>query len=163
MTLRNYLAAMEFRHFSPAEVMVNMDNDLNREPPRELWPNIVPTMVVVDAMRAELGVPCRLSSVWRAIPYNQNIGGARRSSHQAFAAADCHFAGVSGYDAADLARSWRGRWFELPPAYLADPRVDSGLAPYRPLPVGFRFAGGVGGYVSFVHIDTRGINAGWTA
>lgn len=162
MTLDEYLGAMNFRHFTPDEIMVNMGHDINGEPPRKLWPNIVPTMVVVDELRYQLRRPCHVSSVYRHPAYNRNIrGSSRRSSHQSFSAADCHFRGLSGYDVAPLAKELRGQWFELPAAYLADPRADSGVAPYAPLPIGFRWRGGIGVYPWGVHVDTRGRNATW--
>ena len=107
----------------------------NSEPPRELWSNIVPTLRIVDRLRAELGRPIVILSSYRSPAYNRAIGDAApKSKHMEFRALDI---AVSGYTPA---------------------KVFSLLSQWR---ANGDFAGGLGLYNTFVHIDTRGSNATW--
>jgi lysozyme family protein len=129
-------------HFRPSEFLVkgasHAQNGLNTDPPRELWPSVIPLARVLEALRKEIGKPIKLLSVYRSPAYNAAIDGAASSLHLAFKAAD--FAVVG--DNAGTPRSWakvvdRMRWHD-------------GL-----------FKGGRGLYKTFVHVDVRGTNNSW--
>jgi uncharacterized protein YcbK (DUF882 family) len=57
-------------------------------PPPELWPNIIPTLKVLDAVRASMGTPFTVTSGYRSPEYNRSIGGAPHSLHVEFCAVD---------------------------------------------------------------------------
>jgi len=61
---------------------------LNTKPPSELWPNIDLTAKVLDELRARLGAPIVLTSIYRSPAYNKAVGGASNSQHLYFRAAD---------------------------------------------------------------------------
>ena len=117
---------------------------LNTDPPRDLWPNILPTVRVLDTLRERLGYAVILSSVYRSPAYNRAIGSSNPpdphtqdgvgSQHPRFTAAD--FRGAEGTPAEWAAELRRMR--------------SEGL-----------FRGGIGVYETFVHVDTRGTNADW--
>lgn len=126
------------RHFTWRELLfkggAHATNGLNADPPQELWPRIAPVVRTLDVLRARIGKPVHLTSVYRNAAYNAAVGGKGRSQHMAFRAADLFVAGQGAgrpADWADALRSLR----------------DEGL-----------FSGGVGLYDSFVHFDTRGMN-----
>jgi uncharacterized protein YcbK (DUF882 family) len=115
----------------------------NSCPPKELWPNIVPTLVVLDSIRHLAGKSITLSSTYRDPDYNRAVGGERMSYHMKFMAID--FQGGKGpTENAKIAKSLRGTKF---------------MNPHTKKP--FFFAGGIGVYPTFVHVDTRGVNANW--
>ncbi len=125
----HYFTAEEFLEKGASHYRVGRPGyQLNTDPPRELWPNIIQTAYILDALRHRLGVPIRINSAYRSPEYNSAIGGARASQHKEFRAIDFQ---VSG----------RGRPADWG-ATLRSMR-DRGL-----------FAGGVGVYRSFVHVDT---------
>lgn len=135
---RAFLAGLRLRHFSPEEVISYADqvrggvrNDL---PDRQLWDNLVPTLWVVDQLRAYLGAPITLTSIYRAPDYNRQVGGATGSMHLQNRAIDFQVAGVSPTEAFNRLKKMR----------------DAGT-----------FRGGLGKYSTFVHVDTRGNNATW--
>jgi uncharacterized protein YcbK (DUF882 family) len=91
---------------------------------------------VLDRIRAEIGHPIVLTSVYRSPEYNATLkGAAKASQHTQFRAADFMVPGHGG--AAD--------WHKV-----AKKLRDGGL-----------FSGGIGKYKTFVHVDTRGVNADW--
>jgi len=106
----------------------------NVMPPKTLWHELETLVPVLDAVRAELGHPIRLTSIYRGPAYNTCIGGAKSSQHLLFKAADCVVKGASTKDLHKAAKDVRGRG---------------------------DFKGGIGLYNSFVHIDVRGYNADW--
>lgn len=65
---------------------------LQRAPDR-LWPNFVPTGLVLEWLRAELGCPVYVLSGYRDPEYNRASGGAASSLHLTFCAADIHAGG----------------------------------------------------------------------
>ena len=127
-----------FRNFSARELewyFSKVRNGVrNTMPPKILWKNIVPTLRILDDLRDELRAPIIVSSTYRAPAYNRAIRGASHSRHLLFEAIDFSVRGVTPARAA---------------AVLIQYRNDG------------RFRGGVGVYPTFVHIDTRGVNATW--
>lgn len=117
----------------------------NSLPPESLWLNIIPTLIVADALRANLGVPLTITSAYRSAAYNAAVGGETRSYHMLFMALDL-IPGVNVTPAqlATAARRLRGKTFKSPGTN------DS-----------FVWHGGIGRYPSFVHIDCRGYDANW--
>lgn len=123
-------------HFRAEEVFFRGASDkrlgLNTDPPRKLWPRIIPTLIVADKARAALGRPLRINSAYRSPAYNKAISGASKSQHVEFTALD-------------LSTNNPRQLFKV----LAKMR-DAG-----------EFTGGIGLYPTFVHVDTRGSNATW--
>lgn len=105
----------------------------NGPPPRNLWNNIVPTAKLLDRLRARLGTPIRLTSIYRNQSYNTCIGGEPGSFHMKFNAADFQTSGNP--------RDWANVLLQM---------RNAG-----------EFRGGIGLYSTFVHVDTRGTNATW--
>lgn len=131
--------ALGIRHFHAQEFtdyfQVTRRGVTNSAPPRNLWENIVPTLRVVDDLREYYGKPITILSSYRSPAYNAAIGDAApKSLHKQFKALDISVSGKSPKEVFTLLSKWRD---------------------------GERFAGGLGLYPSFVHIDTRGSNATW--
>ncbi len=132
--------AQGFRHFGAGEFTryfaAQRGAVKNSPPPKRLWKNIVPTLRVVDELRASFGKPCEILSSYRSPDYNKKVGGVALSQHLEFKALDIAFEGVSPQKVYDRLIEWR----------------KAG-----------KFTGGLGLYpgAGFVHIDTRGTNATW--
>lgn len=132
----------EIMHFKPREFLFkgasHVRNGLNTDPPKELWANVVPLVKVLDRVRADIGKPVKLISVYRSPAYNRAVGGAANSCHMRFIAAD--FTVVGDGDV----RGWARAVHRL---------RDRNL-----------FTGGIGVYPGrkFVHVDVRGHNVNWT-
>ena len=137
-TFVEWFDSHKFNHFTGAEIaryfQSTRNGVRNSEPPREMWPNILPTMRIVDDLRMALGCPVRVTSSYRSPSYNATVGGAPRSQHKLFTACDIQVDGATPHEVALVLKEWRKLG---------------------------RFRGGVGIYPTFVHIDTRGINATW--
>lgn len=134
-----YMANCHFQHFMPDELLVKVGAKrrgiINQFPPEILWPNIVPTIRVLDQLRDMLGAAIIITSCYRSPEYNATIpGSAKNSYHSQFMAADFH-----------CKRGSPALWSET----LKRLR-NEGL-----------FDGGIGVYPGFVHVDTRGRNATW--
>lgn len=116
----------------------------NSCPPAFLWPNIVPTLIVLDAMRHQIGAPVSLTSTYRNEAYNHAVGGGRTSQHLYFRAVDfqCSLGTPANWSA--ILKSFRGKKF-----YILGKATE------------FVFKGGIGVYKTFVHVDTRGSDANW--
>ena len=133
-------------NFSPSEFLVkgashgapsHRCHGLNTDPPEDVWDNVVDLVRVLQEFRTRIGAPVRLLSVYRSKPYNTCIGGASKSHHMAFRAADFVVLdnGTGPVDWARILNSMRG------PENL--------------------FKGGLKAYRTFTHVDTRGHNANW--
>jgi uncharacterized protein YcbK (DUF882 family) len=116
----------------------------NSLPNESLWPNIIPTVIVLDELRDELHASIRLLSTYRSPAYNAAVGGEAASFHMKFRAIDFQCAEGSPTIWAKQLRVWRGKRFRLP-----------GNGGY------FEFRGGIGLYPTFVHVDTRGYDVDW--
>ena len=136
-----WFARQKFRHFSAREFTSYFETTRrgvrNSAPPRPMWKLILPALRVVDELRADLGRPIVILSSYRSPAYNAAISGAAKASyHMRFQALDI---AVSG---------------------MAPPEVFEALKKRRDRG---EFAGGLGLYRTFVHIDSRGSNATWGA
>ncbi len=117
---------------------------LNTEPPEFLWPHIIPTLRVLDTLRAQLKQPISLVSIYRSPAYNRAIKSTNPadprvltgpgSQHPRFSACDIKVKNTSPRTVRDALLSLRRQ----------------GL-----------FSGGIGLYPTFVHVDTRGYPANW--
>jgi len=116
----------------------------NSVPPESLWTNIIPTIIILDEFREQLGSAITLLSTYRSPAYNTAVGGEPASFHMKFRAIDFSCGNGSPLEWAKTLRSWRGKKFSLP--------RNSGE---------FEFRGGIGKYPTFVHVDTRGQDANW--
>lgn len=142
VAFREFFSTIGARHFSADEFMVLGPSHhgtgacagKNTMPERALWDNVVPLVRAMDAIRAELGAAVRITNCYRGEAYNSCIGGVPRSQHKQFRAADFVCGAGASKAWADAARRVRDRG---------------------------GFAGGIGIYNSFVHIDVRGSNADW--
>lgn len=108
---------------------------LNTDPPADLWPNVIKLAKALQAFREEVGVPVKLTNVYRSRAYNSTLSGsAKKSQHMEFKAADI-------ICSSGTPRQWQKLFIKL--------RSD-GI-----------FSGGIGLYNSFVHVDVRGTPANW--
>lgn len=134
-----FLTRLQLRHIKPIEMLRphfkmrgTVSNDL---PPRELWPHAAATLRVADELRQRLGVRLlTIASAYRSPAYNAMCPGAATHSY--------HLRNM----ALDLV-------FECSPEKVAEAAVALRST-------GF-FAGGIGRYPGFTHIDTRGWAADW--
>ena len=170
MAFRDFVDELNLANFSANELLTKTGNTGNSRPPERIWENIGPTILLVQMVRSHFGVPIRLNSVYRAEPYNRRIGGAKYSQHQAFNAIDFRPSRRSLLDDMDeFLMNLRGKWIDAPRKLdRVGVKIGSKSVPTRPLEwrtsggkTQFKFAGGVSLYSSFVHVDTRGINANW--
>ncbi len=166
------IAALNLRYFTAAEILnptYKINNGVaNSRPPRNLWENIFATIVVLDEIRHQAGVPISLNSTYRSKSYNNTLtGAAPHSQHLDFRAIDFHSSGASPGQLEAIAKSMRGKKFKLPYAQLnlvaqQAPLDRSGL---KIKSAGgsttFEFHGGIQAYNSFVHIDCRGEDVSW--
>ena len=139
-TFKDWFDSQGIKHFGASEFesyfAARRSGVKNSQPQRKLWPNILPTLRIVDELRTAFGKPCRILSSYRSPDYNRTVGGATNSQHMEFNALDIAFDGVSPQRVYERLLEWR----------------KAG-----------KFTGGLGLYPSsgFVHIDTRGSNATW--
>ena len=90
---------------------------------------------MLQEFRNRVGKPVRVHSMYRSPAYNECIGGAKKSQHKEFRAADLSVAGMKTSDLRKIMEKIR----------------SDGV-----------FRGGIGTYNTFIHVDTRGENANWT-
>lgn len=166
----SFFDTLGLRHFSRDEVLVavgtHADRPDNPVPDEVMWRNAVPTLLVLDALRDELGRPIVLNSGFRAPDYNRAVGGGARSQHQDFRAFDFRCVGRSPDTCAEVLRRWRGKPFASPvPVNLRRRHAPLDVGGLRVNHTGqgtaFVFAGGIGTYDTFVHVDCRGMNHNW--
>lgn len=140
-----FIGELGLVHFRPDEFLeLGASNaagpckGLNAIPPRELWPRIVNTALMLDRIRGEMGASIRITSCYRSPDYNACVKGEPNSLHSQFNAID--FTCLAG-----TPEIWR--------------RIAARLRSEDA-----RFTGGIGVYPkrNFVHIDTRGRVADWS-
>ena len=143
-----FIDRLGLRHFNGAEFTPywsrTRNGVKNSVPHESLWPNIIPTLIVLDELRETLGAVITLTSTYRSPAYNAAIKGEPGSFHMKYRAIDFQCASGSPSQWAQRLKSFRGRSFTLP--------GNGGT---------FAFRGGVGLYPTFVHVDTRGTDANW--
>ena len=166
-----FIASLQLEFFQPEEFLINVDRPGNRFPPKSVWGNIALTARVLDLVRREFDRPLTITSCYRAPNYNEQVGGRPLSQHVAFAAADFVVSTVSAPVVAEFVRGLRDTFIRVPETRFKRRQVQvaAGAIPFRPLEaVGqgqgrtVRFRGGVGEYATFTHVDTRGVNRGWS-
>lgn len=137
-TFENWFNRQGFKHFKAQELswMFSRINKgiKNKQPPRHLWPNILPTIRVLDNLRNKLGKAITLSSGYRSLPYNRSVNSPDGSLHVKFKAIDFRVAGLSPKEVSKVLDAMRKR---------------------------NEWVGGLGTYRGFNHIDTRSKNATW--
>lgn len=139
------LVAERLRWFKPEELLTRGAGHsggrcagLNAEPfPPDVLENLLRAGEAADAVREEYGGGLRVLSGWRGGAYNRCIGGATASLHLRGMALDLAPVGGS-------------------PGAVA--RLHGAAVAVRSRGV---FAGGIGRYGTFVHIDIRGANVDW--
>lgn len=158
-------------NFTAGELLTRTDRPTNSVPPAAIWPNIVPTILALQAARARFGGSIRFNSVYRSESYNSHISDAAAlSQHIAFNAIDFAPADATGLTALhsivkDLHDTWVAapRRFARAPVTVAAGAIGSAPLEWRDTAGGaeFRFRGGLKLYNTFIHIDTRGVNVNW--
>lgn len=165
-SFESFITALGLEHFEAEELLVHVDRPGNEFPPRRLWGNVVPTVVMIDALRSHFGLPVLITSGHRSEAYNAFVGGVAHSQHRAFGALD--FVVLGGGTrlqraAAEWLRHHQGMEIHLPcdarrvqldadTPFYETPRAPSGADIWL---------GGVGSYPHFTHIDSRGRTALW--
>jgi uncharacterized protein YcbK (DUF882 family) len=137
-TFEQYIDRQGIRHFTGTELAryfrQKRGDVQNSYPHRALWHRFLPTLRLVDDLRGVLGCPVRITSHYRSPAYNKAVGGAPKSQHKEFRAADIQVDCATPHEVYKILHLWRNQG---------------------------RFIGGIGLYPTFVHVDTRGINADW--
>lgn len=172
MTWHEWFAKLELKHFVPSE----LSRFWNRiggpaTPPRNLWGNVVPTLLLLDALRSHLNTPIRINSAYRDPFYNEKVGGAKLSQHMDFAAIDFTCDGVAPEEVGGILVGMRGMTLRspivIPDRTTCDrdiPREELAIWDRRRDVEGdsvFAWIGGIGVYSTFVHVDSRGYPATW--
>ncbi|MFT4548021.1 MAG: hypothetical protein ACI8XO_000904 [Verrucomicrobiales bacterium] len=139
-TYQSFLSALRLRNVPPERVMAphfrKRGHVSNCVPPKVLWSNIAPTLRVANEIARRCRSPLEeICSAYRSPSYNRHIGGASKSQHMRNTALDLKFA-CGSWEASKIARQLRNEGY---------------------------FAGGIGIYSGFLHIDTRGTNETWWA
>lgn len=134
---REWLAAQGVRFGFDREIAARADSVTNGvkndTPPVERWHRILFTVRLAEMLREEFGATT-VNSAYRSPEYNAAVGGEDASRHME-------------NDALDLrcATGTPAQWA----ASLCEKRRQG------------KFAGGIGTYSSFIHVDTRGLNRDW--
>jgi len=132
MNLSEMLEQNNIKHFTEAEIING------KTIPVELYPNIIPTIRVLDKLREEINLPIHINSTYRDVQYNVLVGGKSNSLHLYFNAID-FCARTSMYKIYEILDNWDSTHkFH----FLPKPRCM-----------------GIGMYERqyFIHLDTRGI------
>ncbi len=139
MTYGEFITGLRLRHFNADELTDYANRTRggvqNSLPPAALWPNIVVPLWILDCLRESIKRPITIVSAYRSPRYNAQLNGAASNSqHRLNCAIDFKVAGMKPETAFNRLRTMR------------DAKV---------------FAGGLGLYPTFVHIDNRGRCATW--
>jgi uncharacterized protein YcbK (DUF882 family) len=84
--LQEFLDENNIKYFRAIE-LVTGENRGNTYPNEFLWPNILPTLKVLDQVREKHG-RIRVNSCYRNEYYNGKVGGSKESLHKQFKACD---------------------------------------------------------------------------
>lgn len=167
-----YLAEWKLKNFQPYELLIHVNRKNNRLPPKRIWDNIIPTILVLDELRDHLDSPITISSCYRREAYNKGIpGSSSKSQHQAFTAIDFHVRDYSPDEVGEVLKKWKDedkRFLLRRPLKQKQVKVAAGDIPFKPLVIYeedgkkyFEMVGGLSVYNNFVHIDSRGMNRTW--
>jgi uncharacterized protein YcbK (DUF882 family) len=133
-----FINGLQLRHIKGRELISQSrrknSGGLCGIPKKSLWKNIVPTLQVLDMLRAHFNSPLTINSAYRSPGYNRACGGKSQSYHMSFFAIDFKIKGVSPTQCYNRLTLWRNKGV---------------------------FKGGLGRYDTFTHVDTRGYNATW--
>lgn len=137
MILSELIEKYKIQHFTASEIF----RKCSKIPPHEYVENIIPTLLIADAMRDDLGFGIRVNSAYRDPIHNKKIGGVSDSLHLIFNALDLAPADESG-DLEEM-KKWLRKDFYIP---------------YKGINLNPNWCGMGLNYNSFVHIDTRGLH-----
>jgi len=132
----------EIKNFTIGEIL---HNNIESNIPEELFPNIAPTLKLLQLIRDDIQTPIIIHSTYRSEKHNKEVGGEENSLHLSFNAID--FSPV-GYDSEKiqalyqriLSRSFVFIYTFKGVQYTVTPNLC-----------------GIGLYSTFLHIDTRGL------
>src|SRR5690625_6895555 len=82
--LQKLLDSENVRYFKAHELILQRQWGEYVAPPKAYLPRILPTVILADDIREELGAPIRVSSGYRTPEYNRLVRGARLSEHVQF-------------------------------------------------------------------------------
>ncbi|NKE45529.1 DUF882 domain-containing protein [Roseomonas frigidaquae] len=180
------IGAAGLKYFNASELLArtsarNKFGTANSKPPEKLCDNIIPTIIVLDALREHLGKSISLVSIYRSEAYNQAssdktmgyTGRAKTSQHMAFTAIDFKVSGMDCTEVEKILKEWSnsGKMSHSPVLFERKAeKVSAGTIPFGELPrlwklgpfgVWFAFKGYIHAYPSenFTHIDTRGMTS----
>ncbi len=171
-----FVSTLKLRHFTPPELLSRQYVKPNGPPPLTLWQNIVPTIMVLENLRATLNTPIHIICAYRNEQYNNNgnQGRDKRSTHQAYCALDFKAPGQTAAAVWQMLHGWNNtRWFGAAIPFQRKPvYVTAGPIPFGELPIRynnkvpyypyeFLFRGFLKLYPSgLIHLDTRGLLTG---
>lgn len=170
-----FVKSLELEHFNYFEILTGVfkkrGSIINEPPPKEIWHNVGPSILVLDELRKHFDVAITINSAYRDPEYNASIPGAKKSQHMGFVAIDINVRGVNPNLVADQLTAWQDqeKWFDSPIELTpVDVTVAAGKIPRVDLETRvkdgkfqFKYVGGIGRYTTFTHMDTRGIPARW--
>ncbi len=136
------MSTLDLRSFMPDELLFLGEmnargrcQSLNHYPPEHLWPNIVTPIRRLDRLSQETGRQVFILSAYRSVAYNACIDGAAIDSpHTRYQAIDFFCKGGTPAGWAETLRGYRAEG---------------------------AFAGGLGVYDLFVHLDAAGLDRDW--
>jgi len=130
------------KNFTAQEILNPILNSLNNTlPPESLFDNIIPTLLICDSCRNEIGIPLTFNSVYRSTSYNILIKGSQNSLHCEFNACDIRPFRNSYENLNTMKEFFIAERFSVKyKGNIITPK-DCGIGIYR----------------TFVHIDTRGL------
>lgn len=138
----NFISPLRLRNFAPEELLFLGEmntrgkcRSLNHYPPEHLWPNIITPIRMLDRLSQESDCQVFILSAYRSVAYNACIDGAAIDSpHTRYQAIDFICDGGTPAGWGETLRGYRSRG---------------------------SFAGGIGVYDLFVHVDAAGLNRDW--
>lgn len=116
-------------------------SDLNPAPLPALWPNILPTLLVLEDVSVEFNAEIEITSAYRGTEYNEIVGGSKYSLHKKFNAIDFKVRRITPSVLGETTVEVVG------PEEVASYLETLDIAPQL----------GVGTYETFTHLDTRGL------